>query len=86
MDADSDMLFWRKMGQGKYGPEIQISDYRIDDLQDILIADLDGDGDQDLVTGTGDEGAAVWYENMDSGAFLLRTIYAVGDGAVCISR
>ncbi|MEZ6121322.1 MAG: VCBS repeat-containing protein [Pirellulaceae bacterium] len=81
VDADSDMLFWRRnLGQGKYGPEIQISDYRIDDLQDILVADLDGDGDQDLVTGTGDEGAAVWYENIDgSGAFLLRTIYPVGD-------
>ncbi len=52
-----------------------------DRVQSISLADLDGDGDFDVLSGSGGDGMAAWYENVDGlGNFgLQRVIMAAED-------
>ncbi|MDP2688189.1 MAG: T9SS type A sorting domain-containing protein [Aequorivita sp.] len=63
-------------GQGSFGSQIVISTEAII-ARALFAADIDGDGDIDVVSGSGDfnEGKVVWYENTDGiGSFGIENI------------
>ncbi len=71
-------------GQGTFGNQIVISTEAIG-ARAIFAEDIDGDGDIDVVSGSGDptEGKVSWYENVDGiGSFGLEHI--VNDSVITI--
>jgi fibronectin type 3 domain-containing protein len=39
----------------------------VDEPQDVYAADLDNDGDKDVLSASGNDGKIAWYENLDAG-------------------
>jgi hypothetical protein len=93
-DGDLDLLtssFWDNElswyeninGMGNFGPQISI-DSNIIRIHSIHVADLDGDGDNDILSGSadtsGDNGTVSWYKNIDGqGNFeLMEVLYSNG--------
>lgn len=67
-DVDGDgALDGREVGRGSFGPPQLIDDTLALDtaISNVFAADLDGDGDHDLLVPAGDENQVVWYENTD---------------------
>ncbi|MCB2156312.1 VCBS repeat-containing protein [bacterium] len=54
-------------GAGTFGPE-QIVATDIDYADSLIVADLDGDGDDDVLSASGWDDRIVWYENIDGAA------------------
>ena len=87
-DADMDVLsafrfadkiawYQNEDGMGLFGPELVITRHSMPSAHSTVAADMDGDGDQDVVTGfIGDEfGEVAWYENIDGrGGFGSRQV------------
>lgn len=61
-----DKVVWyeNRDGQGDYGQQILISDEAARP-KDVYYGDLDGDGDQDVVSASWDDDKVAWYENFD---------------------
>ena len=51
-------------GQGTFGPQNLIS-RNIDDVKEVIHADLDGDGDQDVISLARNLNSVLWHENLD---------------------
>ena len=51
-------------GQGSFGPQNLIS-RNIDDVKEVIHADLDGDGDQDVISLARNLDSVLWHENLD---------------------
>ncbi|MDP2687429.1 MAG: T9SS type A sorting domain-containing protein [Aequorivita sp.] len=75
--SGADKVVWYENdGMGNFGAEIIIADYPID-VWSIYSADLDNDGDNDILTTSGGafDGEVVWIENIDGlGAFGSKNI------------
>jgi len=52
-------------GLGNFGEEQLITIGSLDILKDIYAADLDGDGDMDVLSASRNDGKIAWYENTD---------------------
>jgi len=69
---DDDKITWfaNPGGSGSFGPEQLISE-SADEAHSVFAADLDGDGDRDVLSASTTEGATLsWYRNTDgAGAF-----------------
>lgn len=61
-----DTFFWQENldGQGTFGPQ-RIIDNNADNAYEARAADIDGDGDLDIVGAISNDSRAVWYENLD---------------------
>ncbi len=74
-------------GAGTFGPPRTISNAS-NGPQQVVIADLDGDGDADVVVALPDDSSIAWYENLDGrGSFGPRRAVTSADGAIaaCIA-
>ncbi|MEM7161111.1 MAG: T9SS type A sorting domain-containing protein [Bacteroidota bacterium] len=68
---------WYENLDGEFGEEIIISTHIVDPIlsadlsypTSIYAADLDGDGDLDVLTASSADDNITWYENMDNGLF-----------------
>ncbi|MDP7206449.1 MAG: FG-GAP-like repeat-containing protein, partial [Pirellulaceae bacterium] len=58
-----------------FAPQVIIST-AADRPTDVLAIDLDGDGDQDVVSGSADDNKVAWYENDGSQGFTAHTVTA----------
>lgn len=88
MDGDEDIvfgssydnkIFWIKNldGLGNFGDSQLISD-NIDGLTDIKSDDIDGDGDNDIISISSNDGKIAWYENLNGlGSFGNQQIIAI---------
>jgi hypothetical protein len=67
---DDDTVAWyeNEDGLGTFGAAQPIAADR-DGPASLLLADLDGDGQRDLVVASNNDGATVWYANLGSGNF-----------------
>ncbi len=61
-----DNVFWHENldGQGSYGPQNSITT-QISNVRSVVAADIDGDGDLDVVSASASDRTIAWYENMD---------------------
>jgi len=77
---NNDEIFWYENtdGAGTFGPE-QIVTSDIDDPREVLAADVDGDGDLDVLSSSSTaDTKIVWYENTDgAGTFGPQQVIAV---------
>jgi len=62
-----DEIIWYENtdGQGTFGVENIITINNLDIVKDIFAADLDGDGDMDVLSASRNDGKIAWYENTD---------------------
>ena len=77
---DNEIAWYENIdGMGSFGPKISI-DSDIQYVQAIYVADLDGDGYNDILCGSsdtsGDNGKVSWYRNDGQGNFELAEIIA----------
>ncbi len=63
---EGDRVAWYENtdGQGSFGPE-QVITALADGAQSVFAADLDGDGDTDVLSASGYDNKVAWYENTD---------------------
>lgn len=82
--VDNNKVSWYKneSGLGDFGDE-QIISFEVDSVSSIYSADLDGDGDQDLLSTSSGDDKVAWYRNQDGlGSFGDQIIISdVADGA-----
>ncbi|MCA9504263.1 MAG: VCBS repeat-containing protein [Myxococcales bacterium] len=82
-DSDADgLLDGVEVGTGTFGPEQVISTLAAG-ARSVVAADVDGDGDQDVLSASLDDDKIAWYENTDgAGTFgPQQIISAIADGA-----
>ena len=77
---DDKIAWYENEGDGNFGPEQEITD-DIDGANGVYAADLDGDGDQDVLSTALNDFEIVWYENEGGGAFGEKQIIWGGLGA-----
>ena len=59
-------------GNGNFGSKIILNN---DEANSIYVSDIDGDGDEDIITGTDSPSLLAWYENTDGqGSFSSRKV------------
>jgi hypothetical protein len=85
-----DMVAWYENtdGQGTFGPQ-QVITITADAAKSICTADIDGDGDQDVLSSSVSDDKVAWYENTDGmgtfGAEQVITTDANGGGSVIVA-
>ncbi|MEC8513335.1 MAG: VCBS repeat-containing protein, partial [Planctomycetota bacterium] len=52
-----------------FGPQQALTPASANGANSVHSADLDGDGDADLLSASGDDGRIAWYENLGGGSF-----------------
>jgi len=63
---DDDKIAWYENdGNGGFGPQ-QVITTSADDARSVYAADLDGDGDQDVLSASFEDDKIAWYENLGS--------------------
>lgn len=68
-------------GQGNFGSQ-QIITTSADGAWSVYAADLDGDGDMDVLSASFDDDKIAWYKNVDGqGSFVVYQIITSADGA-----
>ncbi len=73
--AVGDLISWFENmdGDGNFGTE-NIITTDADGVWSVFAVDLDGDGDNDIISGSGNDHKLAWYENMDNGSFGSQTV------------
>jgi len=75
---DDDIIIWYENidGQGSFGNE-QIISTEVDGVKKLISADIDGDGDLDVVSTSLSDSKVAWYENLNGqGNFGVQQIIA----------
>jgi len=83
----NDLVVWyeNKDGLGNFGPQRVISDTG-DAAFSAIAADLDGDGDMDVISGSVNDDTLAWYENLDGlGTFSSENIISIAGNARSLS-
>ena len=64
--AGDDTIAWyeNEDGKGAFGPRLTIT-ANTDEARSVYAADLDGDGDMDVLSASRDDDTVAWYENVD---------------------
>ncbi len=72
-------------GKGTFGAQ-QVITSSADGASCVYSADIDGDGDMDVLSSSSDDGKIAWYENTDgNGTFgAQQVISTAADGAACV--
>src|SRR5690606_13034324 len=66
---DDDKIAWyENQGEGLFGDQ-QVISTQADDARFVYTADLDGDGDMDVLSASYDDDKIAWYENLGEGFF-----------------
>ena len=82
LDCDKVVWFENLDGLGNFGPE-QVITTLTDGARDVVAADLDGDGDQDVVSVSTVDDKLAWYENVDgSGSFGVQQVLSTDVNAL----
>ena len=83
-DNDDKIAWYENLdGEGMFGPQRVIS-RRADRPQSVVAADLDGDGDFDVVSASSKDRKVAWYENLDgAGNFGPERYVGEGFWSVC---
>ncbi|HBC05397.1 MAG TPA: hypothetical protein DC015_14660, partial [Aequorivita sp.] len=73
-------------GLGNFGTENIVENNLFDEVYSIFLADLDGDGDMDILTTAFSLDKIIWYENLDGqGNFSVQKIISnTADGAFTV--
>lgn len=66
--TDDELSWFRNLGGGAFGPAQSIAT-AFGSPQAIRAADLDGDGDQDVLAASIDAGSVLWFRNAGDGSF-----------------
>ncbi len=73
-DADESRIAWHEnLGRGTFSPERIIARFT-DVLTRVKFADLDGDGDPDVILASRLDDGIFWYENLGKGGFSSRRV------------
>jgi hypothetical protein len=67
-NADSKIVWYENLGGGSFGT-VQIITTLVDFAEDVYAVDLDGDGDQDVISASVDDNKIAWYENLGAASF-----------------
>ncbi|MBI4878582.1 MAG: VCBS repeat-containing protein, partial [Planctomycetes bacterium] len=86
--ADDDKIAWYEndpVGAGDFGAQ-QVITIQADGARDVLAADLDGDGDADVLSASLFDNKIAWYENTDGqGSFAPQQVISnAANGAWCV--
>jgi hypothetical protein len=65
----------------KFSTQQTVISTTADMAHEVAVADVDGDGDLDVLSASINDDKIVWYENDDSGKFTKRTVSNTADGA-----
>ncbi|MCA9249794.1 MAG: FG-GAP repeat protein [Phycisphaerales bacterium] len=78
-NADDKIAWYENIdGAGTFGPQRIISSTAAG-ANSVFAADLDGDGDADVISSSSSDRKIAWYENIDGlGAFGLPTVFEIG--------
>ncbi|AFL80955.1 hypothetical protein Aeqsu_1464 [Aequorivita sublithincola DSM 14238] len=77
-NADAETITWYKNtdGQGNFGPTRIVAE-NLNYVQSVFVADLDGDGDMDVLSATNENNLATWFKNIDGqGNFIQQPPFA----------
>ena len=78
---DNKIAWYENDGTGKFGNQ-QVITTSADGAQSVYTADLDGDGDQDVISASFGDDKIAWYENDGTGKFgTQQVITTSADGA-----
>ncbi len=87
-DGTTDEIIWyENLGSGSFDTAALISD-AVSDPLDVMAADLDGDGDLEVIVASNGDGSIPWFENLGGGSFGPRqnvTTSASGSYSVDVS-
>ena len=78
--ANNDTVAWHE-NDGSQGFNERVITTAADSARSVYAADLDGDGDLDVLSASADDDTIAWYENDGSGAFTEQIISTVTDDA-----
>ena len=71
---DDDMVIWyENLGNGQFGSP-QVITTSVDALSSVHTADLNGDGDLDVLSASRDDHTIAWYENLGGGRFSAQHV------------
>ena len=62
------MAWYENLGNGEFGPA-RVIDANADAVHRVHAADLDGDGDPDVLSACHGDDTVAWYENLGNSAF-----------------
>jgi len=72
------ILLFSLKGYAQFGPQILVS-VEADGARDVITADIDGDGDLDVISASSFDNKIAWYENLDEfGNFGPQRIITLG--------
>lgn len=77
-NADAETITWYKNtdGQGSFGPTRIVAE-NLNYVQSAFVADLDGDGDKDVLSSSNENNLATWFKNIDGqGNFVQQQAFA----------
>ena len=85
-EENHDAIVWcANDGSGQFGPQQVITTEAGGGLQSVYAADLDGDGDPDVLSASYNDNKIAWYANDGTGQFgPQRVITTEAIGASCV--
>lgn len=73
-NTSGDLAWYKNLGGGNFGPKNMISTGEVDAITAIYLADLNNDGNMDVVTASALDDKIAWFENNGGGSFSSQQI------------